>query len=388
MKVIGLISGTSHDGIDACLVDFNSDGYQLHARVLATVGKKYSAELRTRIIAALPPNQTTIEEVCRLDTKIGQEFALVAKELVDVHGKVDLVSSHGQTVYHLVEHDAVLGTLQLGQPAWIAASAKASVLSDLRIQDIASGGQGAPVVPILDLLVLGELPGTVGSLNLGGIANITVIQNGKVVTAFDTGTANALIDAIVLKYELHPDGFDRGGAIAAAASINQELLAHLLSDPYYQLAAPKSTGKELFHIRYLEKAISDLGLDVSPEDLVATATELTAQTVSDAVLAHGLDRLVVAGGGVGNQTLVNAIELKTGLKVIQFNDFGIDGDYKEALAMALIGWLSINNHPATLSATTGATPPPVLGRLTPGPEGYWLPDEETTMPRKMVIQVG
>jgi anhydro-N-acetylmuramic acid kinase len=388
MKVIGLISGTSHDGIDACLVDFTADGHQLHAKVLATVGKKYTVELRTRIIAALPPNQTTIEEVCRLDTKIGQEFALVAKELVDVHGKVDLVSSHGQTVYHLVEHDAVLGTLQLGQPAWIAASAKASVLSDLRIQDIASGGQGAPVVPILDLLVLGELPGTVGSLNLGGIANITVIQNGKVVTAFDTGTANALIDAIVLKYELHPDGFDRGGAIAAAASINQELLAHLLSDPYYQLAAPKSTGKELFHIRYLEKAISDLGLDVSPEDLVATATELTAQTVSDAVLAHGLDRLVVAGGGVGNQTLVNAIELKTGLKVIQFNDFGIDGDYKEALAMALIGWLSINNHPATLSATTGATPPPVLGRLTPGPEGYWLPDEETTMPRKMVIQVG
>jgi|AntAceMinimDraft_1070359.scaffolds.fasta_scaffold17404_2 anhydro-N-acetylmuramic acid kinase len=388
MKVIGLISGTSHDGIDACLVDFNSDGYQLHARVLATVGKKYSAELRTRIIAALPPNQTTIEEVCRLDTKIGQEFALVAKELVDVHGQVDLVSSHGQTVYHLVEHDAVLGTLQLGQPAWIAASAKASVLSDLRIQDIVSGGQGAPVVPILDLLVLGELPGTVGSLNLGGIANITVIQNGKVVTAFDTGPASALIDAIVLKYDLHPDGFDRGGAIAAAASINQELLAHLLSDPYYQLAAPKSTGKELFHIRYLERAVSDLGLDVSPEDLVATATELTAQTVSDAVLAHGLDQLVVAGGGVGNQTLVSAIELKTDLKVIQFNDFGIDGDYKEALAMALIGWLSINNHPATLSATTGATAPTVLGRLTPGPQGYWLPDEETTMPSKMVIQVG
>jgi len=388
MKVIGLISGTSHDGIDACLVDFNSDGYQLHARVLATVGKKYSAELRTRIIAALPPNQTTIEEVCRLDTKIGQEFALVAKELVDVHGKVDLVSSHGQTVYHLVEHDAVLGTLQLGQPAWIAASAKASVLSDLRIQDIVSGDQGAPVVPILDLLVLGELPGTVGSLNLGGIANITVIQNGKVVTAFDTGPASALIDAIVLKYDLHPDGFDRGGAIAAAASINQELLAHLLSDPYYQLAAPKSTGKELFHIRYLERAVSDLGLDVSPEDLVATATELTAQTVSDAVLAHGLDQLVVAGGGVGNQALLSAIELKTDLKVIQFNDFGIDGDYKEALAMALIGWLSINNHPATLSATTGATAPPVLGRLTPGPQGYWLPDEETTMPSKMVIQVG
>jgi anhydro-N-acetylmuramic acid kinase len=388
MKVIGLISGTSHDGIDACLVDFTSDGHQLHAMVLATVGKKYSAELRTRIIAALPPSQTTIEEVCRLDTKIGQEFALVAKELVDEHGKVDLVSSHGQTVYHLVEHDAVLSTLQLGQPAWIAASAKASVLSDLRIQDIVSGGQGAPVVPILDLLVLGELPGTVGSLNLGGIANITVIQNGKVVTAFDTGPASALIDAIVLKYDLHPDGFDRGGAIAAAASINQELLAQLLSDPYYQLAAPKSTGKELFHIRYLEKAISDLGLDVSPEDLVATATELTAQTVSDAVLAHGLDRLVVAGGGVGNQTLVSAIELKTGLKLIQFNDFGIDGDYKEALAMALIGWLSINNHPATLSATTGATSPPVLGRLTPGPEGYWLPDEATTMPRTMVIQVG
>jgi len=388
MKVIGLISGTSHDGIDACLVDFSVIGHQLRAQVLATVGKKYSARLRTRIIAALPPNQTTIEEVCRLDTEIGQEFALVAKGLVAEHGKVDLVSSHGQTVYHLVEHDEVLATLQLGQPAWIAASAQASVLSDLRIQDIVSGGQGAPVVPILDLLVLGGLPGTVGSLNLGGIANITVIKNGEILSAFDTGPASALIDAIVLKYELHSDGFDKGGAIAASASINKELLAHLLADPYYQLPAPKSTGKELFHIQYLEEAISGLGLEISPEDLVATATELTAQTVSDAALAHGLDQLVVAGGGVGNQTLVTAIESKTGLNLIKFDDFGIDGDFKEALAMALIGWLSINNHPATLSSTTGATPPPVLGRLTPGPEGYWLPDEESTMPRTMVIQVG
>ncbi|MDA7761425.1 anhydro-N-acetylmuramic acid kinase [Aquiluna sp.] len=388
MKVLGLISGTSHDGIDACMVEFKSSGALLEAKVLATAAKKYSPELRNSIIEALPPNQTTIEAVCRLDTYIGQEFGALAKELVAEFGPVDLVSSHGQTVFHLVEESLVLGTLQLGQPAWIAASAGASVISDVRIQDIVSGGQGAPIVPILDLLVLGGSKGTTGSLNLGGIANVTVIKDSTVVTAFDTGPASALIDALVLKYDLHPAGFDLDGLIAASGTIHQELLGVLLSDPYYCLPGPKSTGKELFHVGYFEKAMGELGLEISAEDQLATATELTAQTVSDAVSAYDLDSLVAAGGGIGNKTLIRAIEQKTGLSIQTFSDYGIDADHKEALAMALIGWLSIHNHSGTLSNATGAKNPPILGRLTPGPEGYVLPTENTSFPSSMVIHGG
>lgn len=385
MRVIGLISGTSHDGIDAVLVDFESQGEVLTAKVVDQVGRKYSSDLRAAILAALPPNQTTIEEVCRLDTLIGQEFASLAKDLVEKNGPVDLVSSHGQTMYHLVEGKEVLGTLQLGQPAWIAAASKAAVLSDLRIQDIVSGGQGAPVVPILDLLTLSAEPGIVGSLNLGGIANITVVANGKVLSAFDTGPASALIDAVVVKHGLNPKGYDESGEIAASGTISQQLLTALLADDYYKLPAPKSTGKELFHIRYLDAVIEGLDLKITPQDLVATVTELTAQTVADALIANNVEKLVAAGGGVANRTMISSIEHKTGLSVKKFAEYGIDGDYKEALAMALIGWLSVNNIPATLEETTGATPPPVLGRLTPGPRGYWLPAAGANKPTKLVI---
>lgn len=383
MKILGLISGTSHDGIDAVLADFQVSGDQLTARVLQVGERKYPKELRQRILATLPPNQTDFAEVCELDTLIGQEFAVLAAEFTDQG--VDLVASHGQTMFHWVESGRALGTLQLGQPAWIAAAAKAPVLAELRIADIVAGGQGAPIVPILDLLVLGTQSGVVGSLNLGGVANITVIEDGEIRVAYDTGPASALIDALVDKHSLDPAGFDSNGQIAATGTVNQQLLARLLADPYYELPAPKSTGKELFHIDYLDDILSELKLDLSPADLVATVTELTAVTVANELGRQQVQQLVVGGGGYRNLTLMQSIARKTNLTPVPFSDFGLSGDLKEALAMALIGWLSVHNLPATSAKTTGATRESILGAITAGPKGFPALGEAVAMPGRLVV---
>jgi anhydro-N-acetylmuramic acid kinase len=385
LKVLGLISGTSHDGIDACFVEFDLLEETLKARILGSGSTKYTSSLRSGILSSLPPGATSLESVCKLDTQIGQEFGQVAASMVAKYGAVNLVSSHGQTMYHWIDDRRALGTLQLGQAAWIADAAEASVISDLRIQDIVRGGHGAPLVPALDLLALGGQRGRVASLNLGGIANVTVIEDGELVTAFDTGPASALIDAVVLKYALNPKGYDDRGRIAASGSVNQLLLNRLLADPYYSEPAPKSTGKELFHIRYLEGMSNELSIDISPVDLVSTVTELTAVTVANALRDYRVKTLFVAGGGVGNETLMGSIESKTELSAISFSAVGIDADYKEAFAIALIGYLSIHNLPSTFEVTTGTKSPPILGKITPGPAGYSVPEPLRSFPKSLVV---
>lgn len=386
MRVLGMISGTSHDGIDTCLVELEMAGEVLHATVLNSGTEEYSSELRQLILASLPPSETTFEDVCKLDTKIGQEFAGAAQAILDQHGSTELVASHGQTMFHWVEGDLTKGTLQLGDPAWISQAVQAPVISNLRIQDIVSGGQGAPLVPILDLLTLGSLPGVTASLNLGGIANVTIIQDGEVVAAFDTGPASALIDAVVVKYQLNPKGYDENGLIASLGTVNHSLLDKLLDQPYYRQAPPKSTGKEFFHVKYLDQILTEMGIEISPEDLVATVTELSAITVADALKSFQPKSLFVAGGGFRNQTLMESIESQTSLRAKSFAETGIEPDIKEAFAMALIGYLAVHNLPATFTATTGASSPPVLGRLTPGPDGYAVPEPLTSTPVRLLVQ--
>jgi len=337
------------------------------------------------LLDSLPPNQTSFEEVCKLDTEIALEFANLAKKQLE-QGPIDLITSHGQTVFHWVEKNKALGTLQLGQPAWIASATDTPVLSDLRIADIASGGQGAPVVPILDLLALAEADKVVASVNLGGIANVTILDGKNIRAAYDTGPASALIDAVVHKYQMHEKGFDEDGLIAKSGNIDQELLKTLLAEPYYGLEEPKSTGKELFHIDYLEVLVSKLGHEVSPEDLVATVTELTAVTLADQINKHNVQKMVFAGGGVYNQTLMNSVEQKTGMKAETIADYGVAAEAKEAFAMALIGWLSAHNLPSTFPSSTGAERPVVLGTLTPASTGFPRFESLDSLPRGLVIQ--
>ena len=254
----------------------------LRMRPLGRLSHPYSDELRTQIAAALPPAATTTEAICVLDTGIGQAFAEAGvralAQLCDGHA--DLVVSHGQTMHHWVEAGTVRGTLQLGQPAWIAEATGLPVVSDLRSRDVAAGGQGAPLVALFDALLLGGLPGVPAALNLGGIANITVVAPDADPLAFDTGPANALLDAAARHFSGGTEEYDRDGRGAAAGQVNPDLLRRLLDEPYYRLPGPKSTGKELFHLPYLLAALADAPTP-DPQDVLATLTRLTAVTVAE-----------------------------------------------------------------------------------------------------------
>ncbi|MFC5824523.1 anhydro-N-acetylmuramic acid kinase [Nonomuraea insulae] len=420
MRVLGMISGTSHDGIDVAVVDFELAGSVLQGRLGHTASIPYPPELRARLIAALPPARTTLAEVCELDTLIGQSFADAAASAIAAGGPVDLIVSHGQTVYHWVRDAHALGTLQIGQPAWIAERTGAPVLSDVRIRDITAGGHGAPLVSVLDGLLLGGHEGGAGALNLGGISNMTVVGEGSLY-AYDIGPANALIDAVVTSRGLGARGFDEDGRIAASGRVDERLLQVLLDEPYYRLAAPKSTGKELFHLGYVEAALVRAGLRLAGEtpaagsgttgsgttgpattgpattasgttgsigdaDLVATLTELTVRTVAHDVRAAGVGALVVSGGGCRNPVVMDGLRAALpGVEVAPSDDYGAPSDDKEAIAFALIGWLSAHGLPGTVPGGTGARAARVLGTLTPGAGPLVLPAPLSEPPRSLVL---
>ncbi|MFF4835045.1 anhydro-N-acetylmuramic acid kinase [Streptomyces sp. NPDC001315] len=387
MRVIGLMSGTSYDAIEAAAADLALDGDALHLHPLGHLSAPYPEDVRGLIAATLPPAATTTQAVCTLDTRIGQAFADAAEralhELCD--GAADLVVSHGQTMHHWVEDGAVRGSLQLGQPAWIAETTGLPVVSDLRSRDVAAGGQGAPLVGMTDTLLLRGLPGTPAALNLGGIANITVLVPGADPLAFDTGPANALLDAAVRHFTGGAVAYDADGRMAAAGRTHPELLRVLLDDPYYRRPAPKSTGKEHFHLPYLQRALETLPA-ARPDDVLATLTRLTAVTVTDACRAHGVTQLVVSGGGVRNPVLMGMIAEKLpGVPLRPSEELGLPSDAKEALAFAILGFLTVHGLPGTLPSGTGAHRATLLGNITPGLSPLRLPEPAPRAPRVLRI---
>jgi len=373
MRVLGLLSGTSHDGIDVAVVDFDERDGMLRGDVLHENSVPYSSALRARLIAALPPAPTTLAEVCELDTLIGQAFADVARDAAAAVGGVDAVCSHGQTVFHWVEGDHARGTLQIGQPAWIAEAAGAPVVSDVRIRDITVGGHGAPLVSFLDELLLRGRAGVSAALNLGGIANITVV--GDSISAYDVGPANALVDAVIAAYGLNPLGYDENAKVALAGSVDDQLLAALLADPYYALTAPKSTGKEHFHLGYVREHVEALGRDIPVTDLVRTLTELTVRTVAADVRAAGVGFLAVSGGGCHNPLIMDGLRASLpDTDIVLADDLGASADAKEAILFALIGWCTMNGVPAVVPGGTGAREPRILGTITPGAGPLRMPE--------------
>lgn len=391
MRILGLISGTSHDGIDAAVVDFTlGDDGVLDATLSHTASPPYDPELRARLRHALPPAQTSFAEVCALDTAIGQAFAAVADEARHAVGGLDLICSHGQTVFHWVEDAQVHGTLQLGQPAWIAERTGVPVVADVRARDVAAGGQGAPLVCVLDVLLLGGVDGCRAALNLGGIANLTVMGHddgsGEPI-AYDIGPANALIDAAVLRTGAHPACYDVDGRIAARGHVDDDLLAQLLREPYYAAAPPKTTGKELFNDEYLSAALDRHARPVADADLVATLTALTAHTVADAVRRHRIRTLVLSGGGAANPALTASLAAALpGVRITTSDEFGAPSAAKEAIAFALIGWLTAHGLAANIPSCTGAPAGRVLGSITPGASPLRLPGPVAVIPQAVRLE--
>ncbi|WUJ73579.1 anhydro-N-acetylmuramic acid kinase [Kribbella soli] len=383
MRVIGLMSGTSYDAIDAAAADLRLDGDVLVLTPLGMLSQPYPPELRAAVAASLPPASTTVEQVCRLDTGIGQAFAAVARQAVEqlCGGYADLIVSHGQTVFHWVDDGTVRGTLQLGQPAWIAEATGVPVVSDLRARDVAAGGQGAPLVSIIDVLWLRGRPGVPVALNLGGIANITVVHGDPV--AFDTGPANALIDAVVTELTGRP--FDADGVMAARGQVHEELLGRLLAEPYYERPAPKSTGKELFNLAYVAKAMEGLP-EIPAEDLVATVTTLTARTVADAVRRYGGTEVVASGGGIQNPALMHLLADELEIPVRTTDELGMPSAAKEAYAFAVLGFLSVHGLGGTVPSCTGAAHSSVLGSVTPGLSGLPTITGEARPPMRLLVQ--
>lgn len=391
MIIAGLMTGTSADGLDVVVADFTHDPAapdDLSVRLLAAVEVPFDADLHADILRLLEPADIPLALVSEVDGRLGRMAAEALAEVCASAGIVpDLVVSHGQTVRHDVVDGAVTSTLQLGQPAWIAERLGVPVLSDVRSRDIAAGGQGAPLVGILDTMLLGAVTSPTALLNLGGIANLTVIACDRAPLAFDTGPANALIDVLARRITDGAQSCDVGGALAASGRVDEALLADLLGDPYYRRPAPKSTGKELFHAAYLDGHLA-AHPHLGAVDAIATVTELTARTIAEAAGRHGVTAVIASGGGTRNPTLMAALDTALGPGVVlETTDtaLGLPEGAKEGLLMALIGWLSWHGLPATEPSLTGASRPSIAGRLTPGWRPLALPAPLHRRPRRMRI---
>jgi len=386
MRVIGILSGTSFDAVEALLANLELNGESLVVDLVAHRSVPYPEDISGGIAQVLPPARVGLAELTRLDADIGRFFGRVAASLAEDHGGAAVVCSHGQTVYHLVEGRTALGTMQLGEPAFIAEATGCAVVSDVRSADIALGGQGAPLASLLDVLLLGPSSARPrASLNLGGIANVTVVGSGAPY-AYDIGPANALIDAAASFVSGGSLRYDKDGELAASGAADERLVAKLLDDPYFALAPPKSTGKELFNLDYL---IRRLGPDkLSPGDLLASVTAASAECVAASLRPLGLSELFVAGGGVRNRTFMS--ELSDRLPAVPLrpvDELGVPAVAKEALVFCVIGVLTMHGLPSTIPSCTGASRPAVLGSITPGAAGRLdLPAPCACPPSRLVVR--
>jgi len=373
LTVVGLISGTSADGVDAAVVEVSRrpDG-GIGARALTTMTRPYPAGMRDRILGLCRPD-APLEAVCAANFDVAAEFARAAQDVLEAvqrsgtpRARIDLVASHGQTIWHIPRHS----TLQIGEAAVIAERTGLPVVSNFRARDIAAGGHGAPLVSYVDFLLFRDPERGRALQNLGGIGNVTWIPAGGApaeVLAFDTGPGNMLIDGIA-RLAAGQDR-DDGGALAGRGRVDNGLLEELLEDSYYAERPPKTTGREKFGHAYARSVLArgrELGL--STADLLATATMLTVRSIADAYRAHlhGVQEVILSGGGVHNDTLVRWLrEALAPVPVVSIAEYGIDPDFKEAIAFAVLGAQTAWGRPGNLPAATGASRAVILGDITP-----------------------
>ncbi|HBH18280.1 MAG TPA: anhydro-N-acetylmuramic acid kinase [Cyanobacteria bacterium UBA9579] len=375
--VIGLMSGTSVDGIDASLVEINPD---LSVKVRASLIYEYPDNIKQQI-HKLFSKEGTIQELCWMNFVIGEYFAQAALELLQIIGmkpeEVDLIGSHGQTVYHIPQEwqtnlFSMKSTLQIGEPSSIAERTGITTVADFRPRDIAAGGQGAPLVPFADKVLFKSDTIARGIQNIGGMANVTVLSPQVKPFAFDTGPGNVLID-YCSKLFFGAD-YDKDGIFASQGNIDEKWLESLMQEPYFNQEPPKTTGRELFSKDYAKRILTS-----APEnryDVIATVTALTAKSIykayKDFILPKTrIDEIVLGGGGAYNPYLIGLLEEYFGdqVKILTHEDFGISSKFKEAIAFALLAYTTYYGIPNNVPACTGAKHNRVLGKIVPGNNG-------------------
>ena len=375
------MSGTSLDGVDAAIVDISGSGRGVMMEQIGFLSRSYPRSLSDLLLKNSSPDTSSVFEIAQLNVRLAIEYASVVREVVEqadlLLSDIDAVGSHGQTVYHIPDAvdcagHPVRSTLQLGDPSTLANLLNLPVVGDFRMADMAVGGQGAPLAPYFDYACFASEDETRVMLNIGGIANLTVLPAGggpESVLAFDTGPGNMVIDAIVQHFWGEP--FDRGGTRATEGTTHPEMLSALLADAYYEKPPPKSTGREVYNQAYVDRvlsAASSFKMD-RPEDIVATVSTLTAESIANAIERllqpdYRLDRVIVSGGGVHNVWLMQ--ELNRRLHPMPVNssfDFGLDPDAKEAQFFALLAHETLNGVSSNIPSATGASRSAILGKI-------------------------
>ena len=373
---IGLMSGTSADSIDAACVRFEGAPPRLDWELLSFVTLPMTAELRQEIFAAFRPETGTVDKLCQLNFTLGEWFAKASLEAVKAANltpaQVDFIGSHGQTVWHIPPNsgEGVPSTLQLGNPAVIAERTGITVVSDFRSRDMAAGGQGAPLVPFVDNLLLSHPTLSRAVQNIGGIGNVTWLPAGGAGEAFgfDTGPGNMLLDRaaeVLTQGQMH---CDMDGKMAFAGNVQEKFLQKWMSEePYFTRKPPKSTGRELFGVQRCDVYLKEMA-GLSKEDILATLTAFTARSTAEAYknfLPALPDEVLLCGGGARNPAIAAMLqkELPTS-RIGRTEDAGLPGDSKEAVAFAVLGYETMNRRPGNLPAATGASGPVVLGSIT------------------------
>jgi anhydro-N-acetylmuramic acid kinase len=359
------MSGTSLDGIDAALVQIRPRGSTYELELARFEIFPLSSALRDGLRAALPPNVGSVAAVARLHHALGRAFAHAAKAVMGSQ-KIDFAASHGQTLWH---DGAAHITLQLGDPFMIREAVGATVCYDFRSADCAAGGHGAPLAARVDALLLGDAGEDRVALNIGGIANVTILRRGappEEAVAFDTGPGNMLIDAFVTERTDGRQRFDAGGDLGRLGRVHESLLHEMLADDFFAAPIPKTTGRERFGEQFLAQHARLRALSL--EDGTATLSEVTAASVAQAIERTGLRnaRVFVSGGGARNRTLMERLAARLHPAPVELSDaMGLPAEAKEAMAFVVLGYETLRERTGNVPAATGAERPVVLGAIAP-----------------------
>ena len=383
--VVGMMSGTSVDGVDAALVEISGTDSEPKVKLLAFENKPYPPQVREKIFSLFTPANATVDKVGYMNFLLGEIYAKSALSVIEKAGmkpeEIDVIGSHGQTIWHAPIPESPDGipvayTVQIGEGSVIAERTGILTVSDFRVADMAAGGQGAPLVPFSEYLLYRREKETILLQNIGGIGNMTVMPAGakpRDVFAFDTGPGNMIIDAVISAVTGGEKTYDAGGETAAKGRVCNALLDILKEEPYYRQPLPKTTGREHFGVQYTEKILSWWKENPIPvEDLLATVTDLTAYSIADAYERYVLPKyraseIIVGGGGSYNATLLRFMKERFaphGVAVRTQEDLGLNSDAKEAVAFALMADCCMRGKANTLPSVTGAEHPAVMGKIS------------------------